>query len=891
MTDVAHDVWRWGCAMLRRTLLDDLDTEIEVAHLLGLLEADRLVGGTHGLGRTQDGRLQVPRLDLTQPLQSLFPTIFQDVRQDQPAPYYVPPTPLFTTHIPYPIAAEHYQGFAPALQRLQTAVHADLATLDRLTTTHPDRVSDDLLSLLLEKYGATLPSGVEAHLSLYDYLKLTAAVASCLATAEHTPECLLVAGDLSGIQDFVYTISSRGALKSLRGRSFFLEMLLEHAVDLLLEAAGMSRANVLYVGGGNMALLLPHCSNTPGLVSQLQQRLNAWLLQEFDGQLYLGMTIVPVPGEALRSQTDGQAFNAVWRQATQQLEEDKRRRFADQLPTVLAPVEPRQLDEPGECQICARHDVPEQEMTWLYEENIGDRVCLNCYRFFHIGGQLAMARAIVRRPGEPLHLKQVCLVLPGQESSYTYTVTYTVPTSLADLPVDADRVWMINSCAMEDYAVGLPVQPLLIEQSIVTCGDLRHLQEETRYGRLYARALGIEIDNMQTLQPGKPPEVQDDHTVSFAGLAATACGAQLIGALRMDVDHFGLIMAQGLSTAQRSLGHLAALSRQLSYFFKGYLNWICAGDRDKITFPLDTGELPIPLNLSQRLLASEQKQSTHGQPVSPKRMISVIYAGGDDLFLVGAWSDVAEVAYDIARCFQAYTCHQRKFVSLSAGMTVHHPTFPLAQIAQHALAALQQAKSSRGVPAGHCDCFRTLCPLYRSQEGICGEKSTIALLYNRVVEARAQRLKEQYTRENQPEAYRERIVNILNWDDSLKQTADMVSHLLELGTVEDGALTLQAPRTFLRRLLTACHRWHTAGVLYIPLLEWAYARVESALQRELPAAEEQAWTWVQGTLLPTLANVESTMVQGRKRPPLIASAHLPLMWVELLMRQQEAAER
>lgn len=40
--------------------------------------------------------------------------------------------------------------------------------------------------------------------------------------------------DISGIQKFIYTIHSSGALKMLRSRSFYLEIMMEHMVDELL---------------------------------------------------------------------------------------------------------------------------------------------------------------------------------------------------------------------------------------------------------------------------------------------------------------------------------------------------------------------------------------------------------------------------------------------------------------------------------------------------------------------------------------------------------------------------------------------------------------------------------------------------------------------------------
>ena len=112
------------------------------------------------------------------------------------------------------------------------------------------------LPLLLEKHWSTIPSETKRgwhddrtfpDISLYDHTKTTAAFALALYRyfRETDPVTLaqaivpdleqteldqakryfrLIGGDFSGVQRFIYTISSRGALKGLRGRSFFLEL-------------------------------------------------------------------------------------------------------------------------------------------------------------------------------------------------------------------------------------------------------------------------------------------------------------------------------------------------------------------------------------------------------------------------------------------------------------------------------------------------------------------------------------------------------------------------------------------------------------------------------------------------------------------------------------------
>ena len=111
-----------------------------------------------------------------------------------------------------------------------------------------------------------------ADISLYDHMKMTAAVASCVmqfltakgeknykqslfinAEKSYDEEMfLLYSMDISGIQNFIYTIGEKGALKGLRARSFYLEIMMEHIVDELLEKLSLSRANLIYTGGGHL---------------------------------------------------------------------------------------------------------------------------------------------------------------------------------------------------------------------------------------------------------------------------------------------------------------------------------------------------------------------------------------------------------------------------------------------------------------------------------------------------------------------------------------------------------------------------------------------------------------------------------------------------------------
>lgn len=77
------------------------------------------------------------------------------------------------------------------------------------------------------------------------------------AELRREPAFLLYTADFSRIQRFIYTVHTESALRSLRSRSFFLELLMEHYMDELLDSCGLTRTNIIYSGGGHCYLLLP----------------------------------------------------------------------------------------------------------------------------------------------------------------------------------------------------------------------------------------------------------------------------------------------------------------------------------------------------------------------------------------------------------------------------------------------------------------------------------------------------------------------------------------------------------------------------------------------------------------------------------------------------------
>ena len=136
-----------------------------------------------------------------------------------------------------------------------------------------------------------------ADINVYQHSLLTAGFAAAIwdYLEEHGDDCLntfsqervflLASFDVSGIQDFIYNISSVGAAKQLKARSLYLDLMSEHIVDSLLETLELSRTNLLYVGGGHAYFILANTEKTTARLKEFEASFNQFLLELQDRTL------------------------------------------------------------------------------------------------------------------------------------------------------------------------------------------------------------------------------------------------------------------------------------------------------------------------------------------------------------------------------------------------------------------------------------------------------------------------------------------------------------------------------------------------------------------------------------------------------------------------------
>ena len=151
-----------------------------------------------------------------------------------------------------------------------------------------------------------------------------------------------------------------------------------------------------------------------------------------------------------------------------------------------------------------------------------------------------------------------------------------------------------------------------------------------------------------------------DSLITFEELADRSIGIKRLGVLRADVDNLGKAFSEGFELNNQlerykyiSLSRNSNLSYNLSQFFKSDINSICKGDFKGEKF---------------KLLEGEQGD----------RSVAIVYAGGDDLFIVGAWNEIIELAVDINNQFKKFTNDK---MTLSAGIGIFNSKYPIDQMA------------------------------------------------------------------------------------------------------------------------------------------------------------------------------------------------------------------
>jgi CRISPR-associated protein Csm1 len=228
------------------------------------------------------------------------------------------------------------------------------------------------LLYLLKKYTWCISSSTVdmANVSLFEHLKTTAAFADCLYlykeenrnvfSFDNTTKrlklennvcpILLLGGDLSGIRKFIYNIASRKAAVSLKGCSFYLQLLIDSVIQRIITHAdiNVNIGNVVYSSGGKFYMLLPNIDSVKKAIAELKSEFERELWRDHFGQLILNLDYVPFAccanSKEIRIENEsGKSIGALWKCLADKLMEQKSQKFKsvikDSFDMIFVPIE------------------------------------------------------------------------------------------------------------------------------------------------------------------------------------------------------------------------------------------------------------------------------------------------------------------------------------------------------------------------------------------------------------------------------------------------------------------------------------------------------------------------------------------------------------------------
>lgn len=403
---------------------------------------------------------------------------------------------------------------------------------------------------------------------------------------------MLIVASLSSIQDFLFDIreSGGGQARSLRNRSFRIQLIAECVALRLLQAARLPYERLLFSAAGKV------CINAEGLsadalsaVREAAADVERRLLSETHGRLRVSVALEERPG----------SFAEQFEHASHALVANKMRPYAT----------------------TARGAEAWRDGTLVVRE-LWD-ADTEAKRDAEVGRRLVAARWLTIRSsnGTPNGM--------GMD-----TLGFHVSLD-ANEPAAADGLVSCSNLAGPENAP-------------------RSIDRRFFHPRQLARHV---------------PQDKHGQPIEFVDLAVGARGAPMLGVLKADVDSLGDAVAHVLQqNSQDGQSALRTFSEALDGFF------------------------------AQKL--QEQMKAAVGRTGRHKRwdLIYTVFAGGDDMLLVGPWDVLLDFGGHMRQLFdeefgtQASGRSGRKPLTISAGVAIIKPKYPIHLAAKQAEELLEMAK-------------------------------------------------------------------------------------------------------------------------------------------------------------------------------------------------------
>lgn len=274
---------------------------------------------------------------------------------------------------------------------------------------------------LVEATMSFMPSSTNmlevADISLYDHMKLTAAYAcSILQYAEEKgiadyektfkngansfykkQSFMLIGFRLEGVQDFIYTITSKGAHKQLRSRAFYVEMMSQWFVDSFLKKSGLTRANVLYSDTEHGYIIVGNTNDNRNIIVEVQKEFNEFLLENFGVKLYMAVGTAGFSASQVMMENSSDEYTNIFREIDFILDKNSKNRYQaseilklnkagkkDGRECAVCHSTGNMVDGQNKCELCEKLEnfstnIQKQEFFVINDDSNGLPVSKNAY--------------------------------------------------------------------------------------------------------------------------------------------------------------------------------------------------------------------------------------------------------------------------------------------------------------------------------------------------------------------------------------------------------------------------------------------------------------------------------------------------------------------------------
>jgi CRISPR-associated protein Csm1 len=431
--------------------------------------------------------------------------------------------------------------------RRAKGIEATLACLDALYErcfwSVPASTIDLIPDNSLYEHSRTAAAAAAA---MYLYHRETDSLQESAVRDRTTAKYLLVAGDLSGIQKYIFSIAHAGGgkvAKRLRARSFLIDLMTKILAYQILNDAGLPFLNIILSAGGKFHLLLPNTEKTKEVLIKREKECQTWLFANLHGTIALNLAQVSLTGEDFFKKRIGKKF------------------------VELAAALAVKKHQPLHMILTNNGEWDEERFVLPPEAAIQEES--------HSGYYETKGFDFEEKLGRLLPKTRCFALFDSDRGNYPLLGwSFSVAERAGELDLGARSLFSFQRGKEDEYPDAMAPVHYLYRASHVP---------------VYQEGDNASIDDYVEHHPEDP--YQNGQILAFNAIAQAATGRKAIGYLKADVDNLGLLLQKGLDWNEIgwTLSKMATFSRSLEFFFCGRVNHLLRKENYNLIYTVFSG--------------------------------------------------------------------------------------------------------------------------------------------------------------------------------------------------------------------------------------------------------------------------------------------------------------